>query len=135
MTKESRQRTITLTDRPPVRIREDQWPEIAHGRWADHDGQIYDQANRTYRLDIRVRQHTDGRAIVYGVYDYDTLFQHESSEVHRVGLLLDPGADIPQAIKEIAYQLIQLISDDEIHRHVRDAADECIGDLPVQDLT
>lgn len=134
-TSEPKQRTITLTDRPPVRIREDQWPQIAHGYWADHDGQVYAQANRTYRLDIRVRQHADGRAIVYGAYDYDTHFQGEACEAHRVGLLLDPFVDIPQAIKDVAFQLIERISDDAIHHHVRDAANECIGDLPAQDLT
>lgn len=37
-------RTITLTNRPPVRIREDHWPVIAHGLHRAHDGQIECQA-------------------------------------------------------------------------------------------
>lgn len=133
-TSEPKQRTITLTDRPPVRIREDQWPVIAHGNYKDWDNQYEFQANRTWKIDIRVRRHQDGRAIVYGVYDYDTHFQGEKCEAHKVGALLAPDGDLPAAIKEAAEQMIERVGDDDMHRHIRDAANECIADLPAQEL-
>lgn len=131
---EPKTRTITLTGRAPVKITEDSWPVIAHGSYSHHDGQIRQEANRTTDIDIRVRQHADGRAIVYGVYNYDTHFQGEACEAHRVGSLLDAGADLPAAIHAVRDDLIERTSDDEIHRHIRNAADECIADLPAEML-
>lgn len=133
-TSEPKQRTITLTDRPPVRVREDQWPVIAHGSYKNWDNQYDFQANRTWKIDIRVRRHEDGRAIVYGLYDYDTHFQNEKCEAHKVGALLAPDGDLPSTIKEAAEQMIKRVSDDDMHWHIRAAADECIADLPAQEL-
>lgn len=127
-------RTITLTDRAPVRIVEDQWPTLAHGCWSDHDNQYEFQANRKWRIDVRLRQHEDGRAIVYAIYDYDTAFQSERNENHKVGMLLEAAGDYPTAIKQVAQDLIDRVSDDDMHRHIREAANECIADLPAQDL-
>ena len=64
-TKPRKQRTITLTDARPVRIYEDEWPVIASSSW--HSGEHESQANET--ATIRVRQHADGRVIVYSVHD------------------------------------------------------------------
>ena len=116
-TSESKQRTITLTDRPPVRVKEDQWPLIAHGAYNEF------QANRTRKIDFRVRRHQDGRAIVYGVYDYDTRFQGEKCEAHKVGALLAPDDDLPTGIKEAAKQMIERIRS-LAARHTRAAADD-----------
>mgnify|MGYP001576581350 CR=1 FL=1 len=55
-------RTITLTDRPPVTIREDAWPVRAAAKW--WDGAYESQANRT--ASVRVREHEDGRAAHIG---------------------------------------------------------------------
>jgi len=55
-------RTITLTDRAPVKIVDDEWSIIAGD--SDHDGQVESQANHIWW--IKVRQHADGRRIVYG---------------------------------------------------------------------
>jgi hypothetical protein len=125
---------IVLTGRPPVRISDDHWPVIAEGMYEWHDGEIRQQANRHVDIYIRVRQHADGRAIVYGHYGYDTHFTHEQSESQRVGSLLAPGGDIPAAISEIAAQLIDRVSDNRMHRHIRDVANDCIADLPPQDI-
>ena len=128
-------RVISITGRPPVRIREDDWPIIAKGKWDRHDGKTYSQANRTWSIGIRVRQHKhDGRAIVYGVYDYDSNFEKEPGELHRVGLLLDPGSNIATAIERVCQQLIDRISDREMFWHARVVADKCISNLPARDL-
>lgn len=60
-------RTITLTDRRPVTIREDEWPLIAIGF------EPYGVGERlANRHTIRVRQHADGRTLVYGVVNAET---------------------------------------------------------------
>lgn len=131
---EPKQRTITLTDRPPVRVREDQWPLIAVGMYKDWDNQYECQANRTWHIYIRVRRHQLGRAIVYGRYSYDTAWQGERGEMHRVGTLLAPDDDLAGAIRAIASQLIERVRDDYMHPHIDAAADECIANLPAQAL-
>ena len=50
------QRTITLTDRRPVIIEETEWPVLSHAE-TTLDG---------LKAAILVRQHADGRCIVYG---------------------------------------------------------------------
>lgn len=129
-----KRRTITLTDQPPVRIREDQWPEIAHGHYEAFDNQYRFQANCTTDIDIRVRQHQDGRAIVYGTYRYDTNWQGVHGAQHRTGVLLAAGSDLIDAIREVADGLVDRLGDSEDVSHVRDAMDECIGDLPAVEL-
>jgi hypothetical protein len=125
---------VVLTGRLPVRILDDHWPVIAEAIYEWHDGEIRQQANRHVDIYVRVRQHADDRAIVYGRYGYDTHFTHEQSESQRVGSLLAPGGDMPAAISEIAAQLIERMSDQGMHRHIRDVANDCIADLPPQDI-
>lgn len=124
-------RTITLTGKPPVKIREDDWPVIAHGNYEDYDNEHRFQANRTTDLDIRVRQHADGRAIVYGVYDYSTNFQSERGSVQRAGYVVDAGGDLVEAIQRVGSDLVDRDVDAAI---VRDVVNECIAELPAQEL-
>jgi len=54
-------RTIRLTDGPPVRIDDDQWPSVAHATdEVDHTP----KANKRSGW-VRVRRHADGRHLVY----------------------------------------------------------------------
>lgn len=98
-------RTITLTARRPVQIREDEWPEIASATgdsYASRDYSRYQQALSQGELDrysLRVRQHTDGRAIVYGVLDAATAWT--GSEDYRGGELLPAGADLAAALRRV----------------------------------
>ena len=104
MTTTRKTRTITLTDRPPVTIHEVAWPLIA--RATDDSGGANDDGRRaageldTYAL--RVRQHTDGRTIVYGVLG-GSLWT--GTEDYRGGELLEAsqssGADIVAAIRRV----------------------------------
>jgi len=123
-------RTITLTDRRPVTIREDLWPVIAIARW--WDGEIESQALR--RQTIRVRQHDDGRAIVYAI--------HRSAyrgDVDRAAgeIVLPPRHDGPDGDGRLGFDadLVTAI------RRVGESAgildwmiDRCIADLPAEDL-
>ena len=132
---ESKTRTITLTGRAPVRIREDEWPVIASGSYKDWDNQYEFQANRVWKVSIRVRQHPDGRAIVYGVYDYDTAFQGERGFRARAGVLLDGAsvsARIPDAVSEVASTLNAAAYDagHYFRAYISAVERECVADLP-----
>src|SRR5216684_1858168 len=107
MSDEKKTLTITLTGRAPVTVDKAEWPIIASSK--RHDGQVEVQANRTWRL--AVRQHADGRAIVYGVYDTNWQGAHGK----RGGELLAAGDDIPAAIARVAE-----------HVGCEDIADECV---------
>ncbi len=98
MTIEAKTRTITLSNRPPVKIKEFEWPVIAKASWCDNPA-IPVQANRS--ASVRVRQHVDGRSIIYGTYD--TQWQGESGL--KSGLLLDAGADVAAAIYKVVDDL------------------------------
>lgn len=132
----AKKRTITLTDRPPVKIKDEDWPELAAGSWEDFDNQYEFQANRTWDAWVKVRQHQDGRTIVYGGYDYDTAFQGESGARYRAGELLT--APVPVEARTIV-DAIHRVTQDLAERsaqgdHFRDVANECIAALPAQEL-
>jgi len=121
-------RTITLTGRAPVKIIEDEWPRIAQGSgdsFVGHDYARKQQADAQGELDdytITVRQHADGRAIVYGVLAAATAWT--CSESRRGGQLLDAGADIAAAIREVGEDCG--LPDSVIR--------ECIADLPAEEI-
>jgi hypothetical protein len=114
-------RTITLTCRPPVRVSEDVWPVIASAR--RHDGKVESQANHVWHL--TVRQHEDGRTIVYGSEDRGNGGVYQGYEAAYAGELLDAGADVASAI-------IRVGTDARCSKAMQD---ECIADLPAEDLS
>jgi len=126
---EPKLRTITLTGRPPVTIREDDWPVIAVARddsWQrGGDSARYDQAKAQGELDtwsIRVRQHADGRAIVYAILDGATAWTR--TEDRRGGEILGAGSDLAAAISRVGRDVG--IPDATIR--------DCIADLPAEIL-
>lgn len=95
--------TIYLSEAPPVRITPDTWPLIAS--FTDRDGFI------------DVRQHADGRTLVYG-----SVVTHRTA---RAGFLCDAGpAHTVRAIRRVAGVLRK-----------PQLGDGCIALLPPQDLT
>lgn len=118
----ARTRTITLTDAPPVTIVEAEWPIVAVG---SADGTPDERSART--RSIRVRQHADGRAIVFGVFRCDTRWIDGACHVTRHGVVLASGADIVAAIRVVGAMLAE--GDADI-RHWRAAIQACIADLP-----
>lgn len=56
--------TITMTDRAPVTIAKADWPLIARADW--HSGKHEREANQVATM--RVREHRDGRRLVYGTH-------------------------------------------------------------------
>jgi hypothetical protein len=108
--------TISLTDRPPVRIDKAKWGIIASAK--DYDNEHEFQANRKWTL--IVREHDDGRAIVYGIYD--THYATENNR--RGGVLVEKGGDVAAAIKAVGAKLD--FSEDLIQT--------CIADLPAEEI-
>lgn len=110
--------TIHLTDRPPVTIDTDKWDLIADAK--DWDGQYDFQAFRKWY--IRVRQHEDGRTLVYGWYD-----THYPKECNLYAGYLIPDGDtdkIVQAVHDVGEQI-------EMQACCTNA---CIADLPAEEL-
>lgn len=105
----SKQRTITLTGRRPVTISEDAWPEIARATGDNYNGTDparHAQAARQGELDeyaIRVRQHADGRAIVYGTYGEGWRSSHDGLD--RAGEIVPAGEPVETAISRVAATL------------------------------
>lgn len=132
-TDERKQRTITLTGRPPVRIYEDEWPEIASSSYRDHDGEVEAQANEAVTVRLRVRQHADGRVIVYGSYDLATYRSYPLADA-RAGVLIQPNADIPAAIREVCETLQAYELPEAWQPEWRALADKCIADLPAEQI-
>lgn len=121
--------TVTLTDQPPVLISNEIWPVIATARgdsWTGGDYARHEQALAQRELDryfLRVRQHADGRALVYGVLTAAPAWT--GSEDNAGGYLLDPGDDIVASIRQVGEEV------GIPERLVR----ECIADLPATELT
>jgi len=140
-TKTPKTRTITLTGRAPVKIREDEWPEIAS---AKGDSCTSAQFRPDYEIDeyaIRVRQHADGRTIVYALLNAAIADWHQPAggESQRGGYLLTPegegeltaddgrvvpGSVIADAIKRVGRECN--IPDSVVR--------ECIADLPAEEI-
>lgn len=130
-------RTITLTGRPPVTIDEDTWPVLAEARESVHDGEVRSQANEESSWVAKVRQHADGRAIVYGVYQHDTAWRGRQNIDIREGAMLDAGCT-PQEICDTIRAVCDDIADrehagDDAKRWQTLAAD-CIADMPAEEL-
>lgn len=126
--------TITLSERAPVSIKASEWPLIASA--SAHNGEHEFQANRLYRVRVRIREcDPAGPAKSRDVLVYALLtagnggmFAHER-EV-RAGYLLTthPGEEVPQAdIVRAIRRAAGAIGRDDL-------AAECIGDLPAEDL-
>ena len=109
-------RTITLTERPPVRIDEDQWSVIASAADCD-DRAVPVQANRDWS--IHVREHKDGRRLVYGAYHS----QWQSEKGQRGGYVTDAEGTVG-AIHDVAKSIS---APDGL-------AADCIADLPAEAL-
>jgi hypothetical protein len=116
---------ITMSERRPVSINPEEWPVIAEAEW--YNGQHRSQAN-TIRL-IKVRQHADGRRLVYGLQKEGNGGQHVGTRNPEAGFLIDAVEREPQ--KDATIRAIRrvggIIEDDAL-------AAECIADLPAESI-
>ena len=128
--------TITLTGHAPVKIKKDDWPVLATGEDSWHDGQIERQANRKIRWAIKVREHKDGRALVYGIYSFSSNWQNEENWHVRGGELLVSGADKIEAIQRVGRWMAEAIPSerDQDRERFLLLTEECIADLPAEEI-
>lgn len=113
---------ITLSDASPVKIDPEVWPVIASAD--DHDGAVKVQANTEWL--VRVRQHADGRRIVYGYKRAGNGGQYRGFRDAHPGYLLDAGADESETIRAIR-RVAGAIGRDDLGA-------DCIGDLPAREI-
>ncbi len=131
-------RTITLTGRPPVKIHEEDWPVIAEAVQSDWDNQYEFQANRKWSWTVKVRQHEDGRTLVYAAYSYTSNFQDERGYSAKHGVLLDAEdattEGVCRAIESVCSDMADAEADDDYSARWKTLAAECIADLPAEEL-
>ena len=134
--------TIPLSERRPVTIDKSEWPLIASADW--HAGEHKSQASEVAYL--RVRQHADGRTLVYGDRDSGPGGMRAGYRATHAGYLLVPHASAPESM--VAGPAGPLISHRdvdpaEIVRAIRrvagaighdDLGSECVADLPAESL-
>jgi hypothetical protein len=119
---------ITMSERRPLTIVDCEWPVIAKADW--WNGEHRFQAN--YERRIRVREHADGRRIVYGTYDSGGGGVPVGFRGAAGGFLLDkagygrPGVQDERTVRAIR-RVAGIIGDDAM-------ADECIADLPAESI-
>lgn len=123
--------TITLTGRTPVRVNKDEWPILASAFEDEYDNEHKFQANRVSEWTLKVRRNADGRAIVYGIYNYETRWQGEKNRNVRGGELVAADADIPAVIRRVAADMEEMSDSDGMFLRL---ARECIADLPAEEL-
>lgn len=124
---------ITMSERRPITIVKADWPLIA--RADRHDGAVECQANHEWT--IRVRQHADGRRIVYGWLTAGNGGVPMGWRGAEGGFLVSPprqlyglerssSPDEDETIRAIR-RVGGIIGDDVL-------AAECIADLPAEEL-
>jgi len=118
--------TVTLTGRPPAKIKKADWPHLASASDNDrHGAQI---GNRADWENLVVRQHSDGRAMVYAIYG-------EFGLVIRGGELLEKDDDLVKAIGRVAERMaISVGLEGRPGGVFRRLANECIAALPAVEL-
>lgn len=114
---------VTMSERRPLSINKAEWPIIAKADW--HNGQVECQANTVRR--IRVREHKDGRRIVYGLQEAGHGGQYVGTRNPEGGFLVAAQgghADEEETIRALR-RVGGILDDDGL-------ANECIADLPTE---
>lgn len=115
---------VLMSERAPVKIDPDEWPILAEA--CDYTGSHEVQANEKWF--IKVREHEDGRRIVYGQNFRGPGGMPIEWKGAYAGFLIDPkkvdvSAETVRAIRRVA----GLIGN-------HDLGSECVADLPVEPL-
>lgn len=134
MTTEKKMLTIAMSERRPLRIDKEEWPIIAEADW--WNGEHESQANYVRR--IKVREHDDGRRIVYGFYGAGQGGAPIGFRGSAGGFLIDWPVPVqqrdPQVRESFEAETIRairrvggIISDDGL-------ASACIADMPEESI-
>jgi hypothetical protein len=131
-------RVITLTDRQPVKIVEADWPLIASAKdaWCDNE---YDfQAFRKTVWFLGVRQHADGRAIVYATYSHTSAYAADRGYAIKRGVLLEnPDHEcepLLEALKDVCQAMAEAEHNEGDEDRWKELYHECVADFPAQTI-
>ena len=132
---EAKRRTITLTNRAPIKIIEEEWPVIGLGvhEWEHPAGADHG----SFSIVMRVRQEKSLFAarptyIIHAKYDeYDE--DPQGGQRVRVGRRVDDG-DLWRNMVEVGDELRARITNDYCRKLVVYALDACFASLPPQPI-
>ena len=122
---ESKNRTITMTERAPVRICDDEWPVIASASEIHECGQH--GQNGKVQWTVRVRRHKDGRALIYGTTSGACQCRDYTTDTPDAGRLLGVGVHIVDAVTEVAGAILPAD-----YGSARGLAQGVMADLPAE---
>lgn len=133
--------TITMSERRPLKIDPELWLVVAEA--SRHDGKVKSQANNEWA--INVREHADGRRIVYGYHQAGNGGQYAGFRERRAGYLVDNVRrnDLPMREDRDGNMTAVHPNEDETIRAIRrvggvidddQLAAECIADLPAETI-
>jgi len=147
MTEQNPYLTITLTGARPVKILKADWPVIAEATERRWEGQYEFQSFTKSKMSLRVRQHADGRAIVYGAYDHEDAGSQRGRTIRggiklaAGGFLEHPddlpqadGRDLPDAIASVARDLAERIGEEHFGLDMVELGHECVANLPAVEV-
>jgi hypothetical protein len=111
-----------MSERRPITIVQSKWPVVSLASWfsGEHDCQANEKAY------LRVRQHEDGRRIVYGDRDRGPGGMPAGYRGSHAGYLIPAGTDDAPTINAIR-RVAGVIG-------LHDLGDECIADLPAEEI-
>jgi len=134
---EDKYRTVTLTNRAPIRIKEDEWPVSAEGGWGsspdtpdEWSWEIKFVVRREKEENYRIRYRKYGRILIYAFYVKNDENDDKYQRV-RVGRLLDDEAvfHLWKNMVQVAEELRERIIDEKMRGFVTLALDNCFANL------
>lgn len=124
---EQKTRTITLTNRAPIQIIEDQYPIIAQGEVRYDDPRGTD----SWSISIRVRKGTY-RYIIHGSYRLYVDDDDDACQMVRVGRVIithEAAVDLCKTVLEVGEEMRSRILNENLQRHVIYAVDACFANM------
>lgn len=132
---EKKYRTITLTNRAPLKIVEEEWPIIAKGECGTDDSYGCPWG---WTMEMRVRRDKYGRVIIhakYYCYDENVETFTDDNQMVRVGRYLsahEAEKSLWQVILEVGEEMRSRIGIEKLKRHVVYVTDAVFASLDPQ---
>jgi hypothetical protein len=143
---EPKRRTVTLTNRSPIRIIEEQWPVIAEGRAGEEwiPNEMYWSISFHVRFekdqpmnDLGRKYNRLGRTLIHARYEFVDADDEDKIQYVRVGRLLDNTVASAQELWEhmlaVGEELRGRIDREDLRRQVTAALDRCFAHLKPHD--
>ena len=124
---EKKTRTITLTNRAPIQIVEDEWPVIAQGTcsWKHPD------CANGWSIEVRVRKGRNDY-IIHANYSLDIKDREDKCQRVRVGHVItdhEATKDLWKIMLEVGEELRSRIKNERLKKYVTFAFDQCFASL------